>query len=211
VFCVIFAGHVTVGDCVSSTVTANWHDAVLAEASVAVQVTVVGDPTGKKEPEGGAQTVVTPGQLSVAIGGRKVTTAPHWSGSLGTVASAGQVMTGGCVSMTVTVNEQVGPVVLVHVTVTVPTGKNEPEGGLQVTVPHVPVVVGAGYATTAPHWLGSLFCVIFAGQVSTQGGGVWALTSLPTNGRCVPRPFSPTARPAIVPARALTRCRRERR
>jgi hypothetical protein len=33
---------------------------------------------------------------------------------------------------------------LVQVTVVVPTGKNEPEGGVQVIVPHVPVDVGAG-------------------------------------------------------------------
>jgi len=31
-----------------------------------------------------------------------------------------------------------------QVTVVVPTGKIEPEAGVQVTVPQVPVVVGAG-------------------------------------------------------------------
>lgn len=46
--------------------------------------------------------------------------------------------------MTVTVNEQLGPAVVMQVTVVVPFEKNEPEGGLHVTVPHVPVVVGAG-------------------------------------------------------------------
>jgi hypothetical protein len=46
-------------------------------------------------------------------------------------------------SFTVTVKEQLGPAVVVQVTVVVPTGKNEPEAGEQVTVPHVPVVVGA--------------------------------------------------------------------
>jgi hypothetical protein len=61
---------------VSSTVTVNEQVAVFDDASVAVQV--IGDgPTGKKEPEGGLQAVVTPGQLSDAIGGVKVTTAPH--------------------------------------------------------------------------------------------------------------------------------------
>ena len=40
--------------------------AVLPEASVAVQVTVV-VPGGKGEPDGGTQTTVTPGQLSEAV------------------------------------------------------------------------------------------------------------------------------------------------
>ena len=44
-----------------------------------------------------------------------------------------------------TVNEQVGPAVLVQLTVVVPTGKNEPDGGLQVIVPHPePLGVGGG-------------------------------------------------------------------
>jgi hypothetical protein len=46
--------------------------AVLALASVAVQVSVV-VPTGKLEPEGGLQTTVTPGQLSLATGVLNVT------------------------------------------------------------------------------------------------------------------------------------------
>ena len=54
------------------------------------------------------------------------------------------MITGGCVSFTVIVNVQLGPATVVQVTVVVPTGKNEPDGGLQVTVPQVPVVVGAG-------------------------------------------------------------------
>src|SRR5512134_4022231 len=57
----------------SNTVTVNEHVAVLPAASVAVQVTVV-VPGGKQEPEGGTQTTVTPGQLSLATGGGKLTT-----------------------------------------------------------------------------------------------------------------------------------------
>ena len=45
---------------------------VLLDASVAVQVTVV-VPTGKHDPDGGLQTTVTPGQLSLAVGAGKVT------------------------------------------------------------------------------------------------------------------------------------------
>ena len=64
---VIFAGQLIVGGCVSVTVTVKLHVALLPEASVAVQVTVV-VPTVKLDPEGGLQLVVTPGQLSAAVG-----------------------------------------------------------------------------------------------------------------------------------------------
>lgn len=79
--------------------------AVLPDVSVAVHVTVV-QPTGNVEPEGGLQDVVTPGQLSLAVGGGKLTTAllPPGTG-VTDVTLAGQVIEGGCVSLTVTVNE----------------------------------------------------------------------------------------------------------
>jgi hypothetical protein len=48
------------------------------------------------------------------------------------------------VSFTVTVNEQLGPAVVEQDTVVVPFGKNDPEAGAQLTVPQVPVEVGAG-------------------------------------------------------------------
>jgi hypothetical protein len=48
------------------------------------------------------------------------------------------------VSLIVIVKVQLGPAVFVQVMVVVPTGKNEPEAGLHVIVPQVPVVVGAG-------------------------------------------------------------------
>ena len=56
---------------------------------------------------------------------------------------AGHVTVGACVSVTVTVNEQLGPAVVVQLTVVVPTGKLDPEAGVHVTVPQLPVVVGA--------------------------------------------------------------------
>jgi hypothetical protein len=70
--------------------------------------------------------------------------------------------------LTVTVNVQLDPCVVLHVTVVVPTGKKEPEAGEQATAPQVPVVVGAKL-TTAPHWFGSFACVMFAGQLIEQG------------------------------------------
>ncbi len=73
----MFAGHVTVGACVSWIVTVNEHVPVFAEASVAVHVTVV-TPTGNADPEAGRQlTVTTPGQLSVPAGVVYVTAAEH--------------------------------------------------------------------------------------------------------------------------------------
>ena len=60
---------------------------------------------------------------------------------------------------TVTVNPQVSPVAAVQVTVVLPTGKAEPEGGLQTTPPppselepQLPDVVGVAKVTTALHW-----------------------------------------------------------
>src|SRR5262245_20884320 len=81
---------------------------------------------------------------------------------------AGQVIDGACVSLIVTVNEQLGPAVVVHVTVVVPFGKKEPAGGVHVTVPQLPVVVGAVKLTTAPHWFGSLLWATLAGHVIVQ-------------------------------------------
>ena len=47
-------------------------------------------------------------------------------------------------SFTVTVKVQVGPAVVVQLTVVVPKGKNEPEAGEQVIVPQSPLAVGTG-------------------------------------------------------------------
>jgi hypothetical protein len=58
---------------------------------------------------------------------------------------AGQVILGGWVSTTVTVKLQLGPAVELQVTVVVPTGKKEPDAGLQVIVPQpAPTGVGGG-------------------------------------------------------------------
>ena len=66
-----------VGACVSLTVTVNEQVAVLLEASLTVQLTVV-VPTAKVDPDAGVQTgVPTPGQLSVAVAFEYVTTAEH--------------------------------------------------------------------------------------------------------------------------------------
>jgi hypothetical protein len=120
---------------------------MLLDASLAVQVTEV-VPTGNIEPEGGMHvTVGVPGQLSVAAGVVKLTAVLVANGHDGcaVIVIPGQFgNTGGVLSTTVTLNEQLGPFV-VQVTSVIPTGKNDPDAGLQATVPHPPpVVVGAG-------------------------------------------------------------------
>ena len=55
---------------------------------------------------------------------------------------AGHVTVGACVSLTVTVKEQLGPPATEQVTVVVPTGKVDPEAGAQVTTPHPLGAVG---------------------------------------------------------------------
>jgi hypothetical protein len=67
VLLVTFAGQVIVGACVSFTVTVKEQLAVLPDASLTVQFTVVA-PFANVEPDAGVQTgVPTPGQLSVAV------------------------------------------------------------------------------------------------------------------------------------------------
>ena len=63
----MLAGQAMTGFSVSLTVTVNVQLAVLLDASVAVQVTVV-VPVGKVEPDAGEQLAVDPGQLSLAVG-----------------------------------------------------------------------------------------------------------------------------------------------
>jgi hypothetical protein len=116
--------------------------AVLPATSLAVEVTVV-VPNGKVLPDAGTELIVTPGQLSLAAGAN-VTTAPHCPAVLPVVILAGQVMVGGWTSFTLTVNVHIPPPEAVAVTVVVPTGKNEPDAGKDVTGPHIPLVVGAG-------------------------------------------------------------------
>jgi hypothetical protein len=106
---------------------------LLPEVSVAVQVTVV-VPIGKVEPEAGLQTKPTPGQLSETTGA-KVALAP--AGQVGSFTMLpGQVMAGGCVSLTVTVNWQLAVwpevSVAVQLTVVVPFWNVDPDAGLQL-------------------------------------------------------------------------------
>ena len=91
----MFAGHVTVGACVSLTVTVNVHVVSGATPFDAVQVTRE-LPTGNTVPEFGRHVTTGTGH-PVAVGVANVTAAPHTPGVLLTVMFAGQVIgPGGC-------------------------------------------------------------------------------------------------------------------
>jgi hypothetical protein len=134
VFTTMGAGHVAVGGSVSLTVMVKEQLAVLPLASAAVQFTVV-LPLGKVEPLAGAQLMLAPGQLSLAVA-VKVTTASQAPGVVLTVMGAGHVAVGGSVSLTVTVTEQVLVLplasVAVQFTVVTPLAKVEPLEGAQL-------------------------------------------------------------------------------
>lgn len=124
-----------------NTVTVKLQVAELPDVSVAVHVTVV-VPTGKTEPLAGLHIEVPPGQLSDTVGGGKVTVAPLEIGQVcatTAVTFVGQAIVGGSVSLTVIVNEQLAVLPeassTLHVTVVMPLGKVEPEGGLHTGVP----------------------------------------------------------------------------
>jgi hypothetical protein len=78
----------------------------------------------------------SPGSIALLAGGQLSVT--RVAGPAAIVVAAGVSW------FTVTVKLQLGPAVVMQVTVVVPAGKNEPEAGEQVTVPQLPVVLGAG-------------------------------------------------------------------
>jgi hypothetical protein len=116
-----------------------------------------------------------------------VTTALVGSGQAAAAALmtfAGQVMAGGCMSLIVTVNEQLAGLpdasLTVQLTVVVPFGKAVPDGGEQDGEPtpeQLSDTVGAAYITTAVQALASVAFIIAAGQVIEGGVVSLALTT----------------------------------
>ena len=94
--------------------------------------------------------------------------AEHWPGSTLTVLVGGQVIAGFSASLICTEKPQPNPLPFVQVTEVVPTGKNEPEDGVQVTAPHDVANDWAEKLTTAPHCPGSFVALMFPGQVRVQ-------------------------------------------
>src|SRR4051794_18229323 len=134
------------GRSVSWTTTLNVAVAVFPAASRAVHETTV-VPSGNRLPERWSHDALTPGALSLAIGAPSVTVALALPASLLAVLLGGTVIDGGCVSLTriVKLAFTMGTVAsALQVASVVPSGKKLPEAGEHVTVPHVPLVVGAG-------------------------------------------------------------------
>ena len=84
----------------------------------------------------------------------------------------GHAIVGGCVSFTVTVNEQLvefpAASLTLQVTVVVPFKKVAPDTGAHEGDPtpgQLSPTAGAGYVTGAEHWPGADGTVIFGGQV----------------------------------------------
>jgi hypothetical protein len=95
-------GQVIIGLCVSLTITVCWQVAVFPLLSIAVQMTRL-VPIGNCA--GALFVTVGVPQLSLTVGLPKVTPlAKHAPAFAFTVTLAGQIMLGGCVSVTVTVN-----------------------------------------------------------------------------------------------------------
>src|ERR1043166_4924953 len=171
----MLVGQVMVGGWVSSpepwTVTVKLQPDVLPEASVAVQVTELA-PSANVEPLGGLQLVLTPGQLSVALTVQVTLDATEVPPVVFVTIFAGQVIAGGCVSLTVTVKLQLTmpqPLEAVQLTVFVPTGNEW--GDVMTVEPTLHSVVGVGLpvalaakATLLEHWPEAAGTVMLAGQ-----------------------------------------------
>jgi hypothetical protein len=160
----------TIGAVVSLIVILKLPDAILPRVSVAEHATVV-VPSGKVEPEAGVQvTGREPSTMSVAVA-VKVTTLPEELVA-SSVMLDGSVRTGAVVSRTVIVKLAV-PVlpdesVAEHATVVVPSGKVEPEAGVQtgVKAPSLLSVAVAVKVTSLPEELVAS-SVIEEGTVTT--------------------------------------------
>src|SRR2546422_519262 len=121
----------------------------------------------KAKPLGGTLVLLVTLQLSVSIR-VKVTLLAHPPGPAFTVIFPGQLIGGGCVSFTVTVNVQVLGFPLlsraVLVTVVTPTGKAKPPGGLLVRLVTVQLSLAVTVnVTLLAHPPGTAFTVIFPG------------------------------------------------
>src|SRR5262245_5734654 len=129
------SGRLSTGFSLSTTVTVKLLVVWFPAASVPTAITVV-VPMGNVEPDGGVTTSVAPGTLSWMVT-MKLTTAPFWPGSVGTVIGPGTVTTGGSVSMTVTVKLPAALLpaasVAVQATGVEPSGKIDPLTGEQTT------------------------------------------------------------------------------
>jgi hypothetical protein len=155
--------------CTQVAIRPNW--------SVAVQVMKVvpigyGSVTGRSS----LLSLLIITLLPVAEGVPTLTVASDWPDGAATVWFAGQVIVGAAAATTVTVKVQLPPPTEdVTVTTVVPSGKVDPDAGLAVTVPQLPMASALGKVTTAaglPPWVVFAATVMFGGQSSTHSAGV---------------------------------------
>jgi len=152
----------------STTVTVKLHVLALPLLSRAVLVTVV-TPMGKAKPLAGTLVTLVSAQLSLAVM-VKLTLLEQTPGAALTVRFAGQVICGGCVSLTVTVKLQVLllplPSRAVLVTVVTPMGKAKPLAGTLVTLASAQLSLAVMVKLTLLEQTpGAAFTMRFAGQV----------------------------------------------
>jgi len=165
-------GQVINGFWSSVTVTVKLQLDWLPLASVAVLVTVV-VPTGKLLPLGGLLTKFVTPQLSVALAVKVTLLRLHRPASVVKTRLPGQVITGFCTSVTVTVKLQlvVLPLasVAVFVTVVVPTGNVLPLALLLVrfVTPQLSVALTKNVTLLRLHWPGSAVSTRLLEQVIT--------------------------------------------
>ena len=174
VFTKMSAGQIIAGASLSITVTLNEHVEVFPSASVATEFTFV-VPTGKTLPEDGFEITVEE-QLSVEDT-LKLTMAPQSFASVLMFMSAGQLITGNSLSVTITLNEQVEMFpdgsVAIEFTVVVPIEKTLPEAGVEITVVEQLSVANTLNVTTALHFPGSALTYLF---VQFNTGGILSVT-----------------------------------
>jgi hypothetical protein len=160
----------------SITVTVNVQALVLPLVSVAVQMTGV-TPWPKVDPLAGVQLTVATAQLSVATGADQVAMAVHTPVSVFFVISAGQVMPGCWVSLTITVKLQVlvlpAASVAAQLTVVVPLLKVLPLVGLQLnaTPGQLSVALTTYVTLLALHWPASVL-TLMVGEQARAGASV---------------------------------------
>jgi hypothetical protein len=118
----------------------------------------------------------------------------------GIVLFEGQLVTVGAAdAITVTVKSQLDPSVLLQVTMVVPAGNADPDAGVQVTVPHEPLVEGAVYVTVALHWPAAAVCEISPGQESVQMPGLVLTTVMLKLQVVLPEPSVAVQVTGVVP------------
>jgi hypothetical protein len=168
------------GDSPSVTVTLNEHVTEFPPASRAVYTMFV-VPNGNNDPLGNPAVcvIITPAQLSFAVGAIQLTTAPQEPASFDALMFEGHVTkTGGWLSFIVTLNEHVDvfplPSVAVNATKVTPNGNADPEGNplvwtIETTPKQLSVAAGGDHVATALHKPGVVVSVMFAGQDVNNG------------------------------------------